>query len=65
MSTSEKIEVRNKHGKTWGEYDKEIAFAMKNYLLIKVSKSQYRTAKSMWRKGNTVSDIVSYIILSS
>jgi len=58
-------ESKNKQGKTWAEYDKEIAHVMKNYLLIKVSKAQYRTAKSMWRKGYDVSDITSYIILSA
>ena len=52
-------------GKTWLEYDKEIGSRLKNYLLITPTKSQLKKAKSMWRKGHTEADIVSYIILSS
>jgi hypothetical protein len=60
--TNQKV---NRQGKTWEEYDKEIAFALKNYLLIKPTKAQYKKSKSMWRQGYTISDITSYIILSS
>ncbi len=56
---------QNRLGVAWNDFQKEVAYGLKNYLLIKVSKSQSRTVKSMWRRGCTASDAISYVILSA
>ena len=50
---------------TWQAFSTEVGDRLKNYFLITPSKSQVKTVKSMWRKGHSVSDAVSYILLSS
>lgn len=49
----------------WGEFTKEVAEKLNKYPLIKRNSKTLKICRSLFNKGYTVADAVSFIILNS
>lgn len=50
---------------TYDEFEKEVGGNLKKYILLKLTMKHVKLVKKLYRKGYTVEDTVSFVILNA